>query len=57
MKAHQLTQNVAPLDRTIRAVVGVLLVFALPALIRGPWWLSILGGFGGAQIVTAINGY
>jgi hypothetical protein len=57
MKAHTLTQNVAPVDRTIRAVIGVLLVLALPAVVKGPWWLSILGGFGGVQIITAINGY
>ncbi len=57
MKAHTLTQNVAPVDRMIRALIGVLLVLALPAVVKGPWWLSILGGFGGVQIITAINGY
>lgn len=57
MKAHTLTQNVAPFDRALRGVVGVLLVFGLPAVLAASWWLAILAGFGGVQIVTAINGY
>lgn len=52
-----LRQNVALWDRWLRCTVGVVMVLGLPLAIRGPWWLTILGAFGGAQIITAINGY
>ncbi len=52
-----LTKNVGTWDRIIRFSVGVLIVVAVPLWVRSPWWLAILGAFGGGQIITAINGY
>lgn len=56
-RENMLTKNVGTWDRIIRFSVGVLIVVAVPLWVRSPWWLALLGAFGGGQIITAINGY
>jgi hypothetical protein len=56
-RALTLRQNTAPWDRAVRTVVGAALIVGSPMVVRGPYWLTVLGALGGALIAEALTGY
>lgn len=57
LREYALTQNVAVWDRVLRSIIGAVIVLGAPLVVRGPWWLTIMGALGGTQLITAATGY
>jgi hypothetical protein len=53
----KLERNLATWDRWARFGAFLVLVFGMPAVLHGPWWISFVGAFGGAQLLAAITGF
>jgi hypothetical protein len=52
-----LRKNTAGWDRAIRFVIAAVFALGAPAVLRGPYWISLLGVVAGLQLVAAATGY
>lgn len=55
--ALYLRRNTAIWDRALRFAIAAALALAGPALVRGPYWIALLGVVAGAQLMAGLTGY